>query len=95
MTVVGLAMACWVFVAGGVEIALRVSRGARMTLSYWGMVAGHLGLAVTLVGIAFDQNYSVGATRMRVGDSVDVHDIAFLSVRSKRRSAQTIAPPSR
>ncbi|STW79737.1 cytochrome c heme lyase subunit CcmF [Klebsiella michiganensis] len=96
MTVVGLAMACWVFVLAGVEIALRVSRGARMTLSYWGMVAGHLGLAVTLVGIAFSQNYSVERdVRMRVGDSVDVHDIAFLSVRSKRRSAQTIAPPSR
>lgn len=68
MTVVGLAMACWVFVLAGVEIALRVSRGARMTLSYWGMVAGHLGLAVTLVGIAFSQNYSVERdVRMRVG----------------------------
>lgn len=89
MTVVGLAMACWVFVLAGVEIALRVSRGARMTLSYWGMVAGHLGLAVTLVGIAFSQNYSVERdVRMRVGDSVDVHEYRF----SFREVKEAIGP---
>lgn len=89
MTVVGLAMACWVFVLAGVEIALRVSRGARMTLSYWGMVAGHLGLAVTLVGIAFSQNYSVErGVRMRVGDSVDVHEYRF----SFREVKEAIGP---
>ena len=89
MTVVGLAMACWVFVLAGVEIALRVSRGARMTLSYWGMVAGHLGLAVTIVGIAFSQNYSVERdVRMRVGDSVDVHEYRF----SFREVKEAIGP---
>jgi len=78
MTVVGLAMACWVFVLALVEVALRVSRGAKMTLSYGGMVAGHLGLAVTLVGIAFSQNYSVERdVRMQAGDSVEIHDYRF------------------
>ncbi|WP_309599903.1 cytochrome c-type biogenesis CcmF C-terminal domain-containing protein, partial [Klebsiella pneumoniae] len=53
-------------------------RGARKTLSYWGMVAGHLGLAVTIVGIAFSQNYSVERdVRMRTGDSVDIHEYRF------------------
>lgn len=78
MTVVGLALACWVFTLAMVEIAWRVSRGARKTLSYWGMVAGHLGLAVTIVGIAFSQNYSVERdVRMRRGDSVDIHEYRF------------------
>ncbi len=78
MTVVGLAMACWVFVLALAEVALRVSRGAKMTLSYGGMVAGHLGLAVTLVGIAFSQNYSVERdVRMKAGDSIEIHDYRF------------------
>jgi len=78
MTVVGLAMACWVFVLALAEVALRVSRGAKMTLSYGGMVAGHLGLAVTIVGIAFSQNYSVERdVRMQAGDSVEIHDYRF------------------
>ena len=78
MTVVGLAMACWVFVLAMAELALRISRGAKMTLSYWGMVAGHVGLAVTIVGIAFSQNYSVERdVRMKAGDSVDIHEYRF------------------
>lgn len=78
MTVVGLAMACWVFVLALAEVALRVSRGAKLTLSYGGMVAGHLGLAVTLVGIAFSQNYSVERdVRMKAGDSIEIHDYRF------------------
>jgi len=78
MTVVGLAMACWVFVLALAEVALRVSRGGKMTLSYGGMVAGHLGLAVTIVGIAFSQNYSVERdVRMKAGDSVAIHDYRF------------------
>ncbi|EAQ3871363.1 hypothetical protein FHC34_26360, partial [Salmonella enterica] len=46
--------------------------------SYLGMVAAHLGLAVTITGIAFSQNYSVERdVRMRAGDSVTIHDYRF------------------
>lgn len=42
------------------------------------MVAAHLGLAVTITGIAFSQNYSVERdVRMRAGDSVTIHDYRF------------------
>ncbi len=42
------------------------------------MVAAHLGLAVTITGIAFGQNYSVERdVRMRAGDSVTIHDYRF------------------
>ncbi|WP_240530745.1 cytochrome c-type biogenesis CcmF C-terminal domain-containing protein, partial [Enterobacter hormaechei] len=50
---------CWIAVLAIAEAALRISRGTKTTFSYWGMVAAHLGLAVTIVGIAFSQNYSV------------------------------------
>ncbi|MEE7530836.1 heme lyase CcmF/NrfE family subunit [Klebsiella huaxiensis] len=79
MTVVGLAMACWVLVLAMSEVALRISRGAKMTLSYWGMVAGHVGVAVTVVGIAFSQNYSVERdVRMKAGDSIEIHNYRFI-----------------
>lgn len=78
MTVLGLAMACWIAVLATAEAALRISRGTKTTFSYWGMVAAHLGLAVTIVGIAFSQNYSVERdVRMKSGDSVDIHEYRF------------------
>ncbi|EIC8294229.1 heme lyase NrfEFG subunit NrfE, partial [Salmonella enterica] len=59
MTVAGMAMACWIAVLAVAEAVQRLSRGTKPPLSYWGMVAAHLGLAVTITGIAFSQNYSV------------------------------------
>ncbi|VDZ97144.1 heme ABC exporter ATP-binding protein [Salmonella enterica subsp. enterica] len=70
-----MAMACWIAVLAVAEAVQRVSRGTKTSLSYWGMVAAHLGLAVTITGIAFSQNYSVERdVRMRAGDSVTIHD---------------------
>ncbi|SUG53080.1 cytochrome c-type biogenesis protein F2 [Salmonella enterica subsp. diarizonae] len=78
MAVAGMAMACWIGVLAVAEAVQRVSRGARISLSYQGMVAAHLGLAVTITGIAFSQNYSVERdVRMRAGDSVTIHDYRF------------------
>jgi cytochrome c-type biogenesis protein CcmF len=79
MAAAGLAMACWIGVLALAEAGLRISRGAKTSFSYWGMVAGHIGLAVTLVGIAFSQNYSVERdVRMMPGDSVQIHDYHFI-----------------
>lgn len=36
MTVLGLAMACWIAVLAIAEAALRISRGTKTTFSYWG-----------------------------------------------------------
>ncbi|KYC11521.1 hypothetical protein AGQ53_07940 [Salmonella enterica subsp. enterica] len=78
MAAVGMAMACWIAVLAVAEAVQRVSRGTKTSLSYWGMVAAHLGLAVTITGIAFSQNYSVERdVRMRAGDSVTIHDYRF------------------
>ncbi|ECJ3897233.1 heme lyase NrfEFG subunit NrfE, partial [Salmonella enterica subsp. arizonae] len=78
MTVAGMAMACWIAVLAVAEAVQRASRGTKMPPGYWGMVAAHLGLAVTITGIAFSQNYSVERdVRMRAGDSVTIHDYRF------------------
>ncbi|WP_054179513.1 heme lyase CcmF/NrfE family subunit [Trabulsiella odontotermitis] len=79
MTVAGLAMAGWVLVLVFAEVVLRLKKGNKLTASYCGMVLGHIGLAVTVVGIAFSQNYSVERdVRMKAGDSVDIHNYRFI-----------------
>ena len=78
MAVVGMVMASWIFALAMAEVVRRVSRGTTITLSYWGMVAGHVGLAVTIVGIALSQSYSIGRdVRMMAGDGVDIHEYRF------------------
>ena len=86
MTVVGLMMALWVALLTLMELHERAThrhsllRGlTRLPRSHWGMVFGHLGVAVTVIGIAFSQNYSVERdVRMKAGDSVDIHRYHFV-----------------
>ncbi|NIG76218.1 heme lyase CcmF/NrfE family subunit [Klebsiella sp. Ap-873] len=86
MTVVGLLMAVWVFVLALMEVYQRATHrhgfwdGLRkIPASHWGMVFAHLGLAVTVVGIAFSQSYSVERdVRMKSGDSIDIHQYHFV-----------------
>ena len=86
MTVVGLMMALWVIILTLMELHERAThrhsllRGLRqLSRSHWGMVLGHLGVAVTVIGIAFSQNYSVERdVRMKAGDSVDIHRYHFV-----------------
>ncbi|NIY45967.1 heme lyase CcmF/NrfE family subunit [Cedecea colo] len=85
MTVVGLLMAVWVFVLALMEVYERAThrRGLlqglwKLPRSHWGMVLGHAGLAVTVVGIAFSQNYSIERdVRMKAGESIDIHQYHF------------------
>ena len=50
----------------------------KLSRSHWGMVLAHLGVAMTVWGIAFSQNYSVERdVRMNVGDSVQIADYHF------------------
>ncbi|WP_336997639.1 heme lyase CcmF/NrfE family subunit, partial [Leclercia sp. M50] len=52
--------------------------GRPLTPRQGGMVLAHLGVAVTVVGIAFSQNYSVQRdVRMQVGESVHIGDYRF------------------
>ncbi|WP_034916210.1 heme lyase CcmF/NrfE family subunit [Erwinia sp. 9145] len=86
MTVVGLLMAIWVILLTLMELHERAThrhgffRGlSHLSRSHWGMVLGHLGVAVTVIGIAFSQNYSVERdVRMRAGEAVDIHNYHFI-----------------
>jgi len=86
MTVIGLLMAIWVILLTLMELHERAThrhsffKGLRhLTRSHWGMVLGHLGVAVTVVGIAFSTQYSVERdVRMKSGDTVDIHSYHFI-----------------
>ncbi|MDB9567234.1 heme lyase CcmF/NrfE family subunit [Providencia rettgeri] len=79
LTVVGLMMACWIATLAFAEMRVRISKKIKLTPSYWGMVLAHLGLAVTIVGIAFSQNYSIERdVKMKPGDSISIRAYTFV-----------------
>lgn len=55
----------------------------KLSRSHWGMTLAHLGVAMTVWGIAFSQNYSIERdVRMNVGDSVEIagYDFKFQGI---------------
>ncbi|GHB20722.1 heme lyase CcmF/NrfE family subunit [Salinicola rhizosphaerae] len=56
----------------------RLARLRKLTLSYWGMVLGHLGLAVTIVGVVMVSHYNVEKNvRLSPGEQVEVGGYQF------------------
>ena len=50
----------------------------KLSRSHWGMVLAHVGVAMTVFGIAFSQNFSIEKdVRMNVGDQVQILDYNF------------------
>ncbi|HBO21668.1 MULTISPECIES: heme lyase CcmF/NrfE family subunit [unclassified Providencia] len=79
LTYLGLMMASWIVILAFVEMKIRISKKIKLTSSYWGMVLAHLGLAVTIVGIAFSQNYSIERdVKMKPGDSISIRAYTFV-----------------
>ena len=55
----------------------------KLSRSHWGMILAHLGIAMTVWGIAFSQNYSIERdVRMNVGDTVQIagYDFTFKGI---------------
>ena len=55
----------------------------KLSSSHWGMILAHLGVAMTVWGIAFSQNYSIERdVRMNVGDTVQIagYDFTFKGI---------------
>lgn len=81
----GVVMAVWVAVLTLTEMYQRATqrngfwRGMmQLKGSQWGMLLGHVGLAVTIFGIAISQSYSVERdVRIKAGDSVDLAGYHF------------------
>ncbi|QLB21061.1 c-type cytochrome biogenesis protein CcmF [Vespertiliibacter pulmonis] len=50
----------------------------KLSRSHWGMISAHLGVAMTVFGIAFSHNFSIEKNvRMNIGDSVQILDYNF------------------
>ncbi|PJC88238.1 heme lyase NrfEFG subunit NrfE [Vibrio sp. HA2012] len=81
----GWAMALWVIVMHGYEVYQRATHRysfiqgiSRLQRSHWAMLLGHIGLAVTVIGIAMVQNYSVERdVRLAPGEAFRVNDYTF------------------
>ncbi|MEX1221940.1 MAG: heme lyase CcmF/NrfE family subunit [Idiomarina sp.] len=85
MAVLGLVMALWIVLTTVAEVRLRlVQRGqgiqglTRLGRSHWGMVLGHLGFAVMLIGITAVSNYEIERdVRLAPGEHVEVGGYYF------------------
>ncbi len=85
MTVLGLVLSFWIVLSLVNELRLRVQqRGqginglVKLGRSHWGMVLGHLGFAVTLIGIAAVSQYEIERDlRLAPGETAQVQGYDF------------------
>ncbi len=91
MAALGLVMSFWIVVTTIMEIHQRIepqlksqqqtllSSLSNLTRSHWGMVSGHLGFAVALIGISLVSAYEQERNlRMNTGDQVTVQGYTFV-----------------
>ncbi|MGF1737330.1 heme lyase CcmF/NrfE family subunit [Photobacterium satsumensis] len=91
MAVLGMAMAVWIIVMHCFELYERATHRhtlwkglGKLGRSHWAMVLGHLGLAVSVIGIALVSNYDIERdVRMAPGETVQVqgYDFHFAGLR--------------
>ncbi|HHT7855297.1 heme lyase CcmF/NrfE family subunit [Pasteurella multocida] len=83
--VLGTMMAVFIVLLSVYELQQRATHRSafwagltKLSRSHWGMMLAHLGVAMSVWGIAFSQNYSIERdVRMNVGDSVQIADYQF------------------
>ncbi len=68
----------------------------KLSLSYWGMVLGHVGIAVTILGVAVVSNYNIERNvRMSPGTTVEVAGYQFtMTELTNRRGPNFLADTS-
>ncbi|OBT20728.1 heme lyase CcmF/NrfE family subunit [Vibrio tasmaniensis] len=82
----GWIMAFWIFFMHGFELHERATHRhtfmkglTKLPRSHWAMICGHIGLAVTVIGIAMVQNYSIERdVRLAPGESYQLEEYSFL-----------------
>ena len=87
MAGLGLVLSAWIFITSILEVMQRLdslpeshvaANLRKLSPSHWGMVLGHVGFAVTIIGITLVSNYQIERdVRMRTGDSVRLADYIF------------------
>ena len=85
VALLGLLLGAWVTMATIGEIQQKaVQLGGvpglfKLQASHWGMVLGHLGFAMLVIGIAMTKTFSVEKdVRMKIGDSVELNGYTFM-----------------
>ncbi|MFR9718070.1 heme lyase CcmF/NrfE family subunit [Aeromonas diversa] len=82
----GIGLGVWIIITSAQETWARATHrnsfgeGVRkLGNSHWAMILGHVGLAVTIIGIACTQNYSIEKDlRMQAGDRATFADYEFV-----------------
>ncbi|WP_061019579.1 heme lyase CcmF/NrfE family subunit [Vibrio splendidus] len=82
----GWVMAFWIIFMHGFELHERATHRhtfltglTKLPRSHWAMVCGHIGLAVTVIGIAMVQNYSIERdVRLAPGEHYQLEEYNFL-----------------
>lgn len=87
MAALGLVMSAWIVITSIQEVQQRLRQQSHMglmsglsslTRSHWGMILGHLGFAVTLIGITLVSNYEMERdVRMTPGDNLTMGAYTF------------------
>ncbi|WP_105903290.1 heme lyase CcmF/NrfE family subunit [Vibrio gangliei] len=85
LATLGWFLAIWIIAMHGFELHQRATHRHRffegltkLQRSHWAMMLGHIGLAVTIIGIAMVQNYSVERdVRLAPGDKFEIHGYQF------------------
>ncbi|VEL95923.1 cytochrome c-type biogenesis protein CcmF [Alteromonas sp. 76-1] len=88
MGMLGMILVFWILVTTLQEVLQRVNaipsntstftKLRKLTPSHWGMVFGHLGFAITIIGITLVSNYEIERdVRMELGESVELEDYSF------------------
>ncbi len=87
LAAMGLVLAAWILVSSVWEVMQRIdsmpddtlfSRLRKLTPSHWGMVLGHLGFAVTIIGITLVSNYALERdVRMAPGETANLGGYTF------------------
>ncbi|NVD06195.1 heme lyase CcmF/NrfE family subunit [Vibrio sp. JPW-9-11-11] len=93
MAYLGWVMAWWIILLHGYELHQRATHRhtflegvKKLQRSHWAMMLGHLGLAVSIIGIAMVQNYSIERdVRLAPGENFQIqgYDFYFQGVRDK------------
>lgn len=96
MAALGLVLSAWILVTSVLEVMQRIDgikqqnllgKLTKLTPSHWGMVLGHLGFAVTLIGITLVSNYETERdVRMVPGETVALGGYDFKFNRVEQRN---------
>lgn len=88
MGVLGMILVFWILITTVQEVLQRVNANPsntstftklrKLTPSHWGMVLGHIGFAISIIGITLVSNYELERdVRMEVGETVELGGYAF------------------